>query len=190
MERLQLDFPNEFAQLRAEAIQRNPALQNNPDKANRKAVEHIFDNVARTQFKKITGVEIPTENCGYGQNKGLNYGLNKLRTTLCNGQCGLDSAASQAKLRSAWTHLRSNAQRKADDRTFGRLKPKKFRLIGKNVIEGIARSGKHAGYAILKPGDMNLISGLRPTQRTRAQTGLSRYSANPGNIRAQYRRAQ
>lgn len=190
MERLQTDFPGEFAQLRNEAIQRDPSLQNNPDKANRKAVEHLFDNVARTQFQKITGIEIPAEKWGYGQNKGLNYGLNKLRTDLCNGQCGLDSAAAQAKLRSAWTYLRSPSQRKADDRTFGRLQAKKFRLIGQNVIEGFSRSGKHAGYAILKPGDMNLVRGLNPQQRTRTQSHLSRYSADPGNLRAQFRRGQ
>jgi hypothetical protein len=190
MERLQQDFPQVFNQLKADAIRQDPSLSSDAEKANRKAVENIFDAVARDQFRKVTGIEIPQDKWGYGQNKGLNYGLNKLRTSLCGSQGCVADTGAQAVLKRTWDRLRTQSARKADDRTWVRGTPKTYRLIGNNVIEGINRSGKSVGYAILKPADATQLSsalrgaGVRPLPYSRAESGLGNYAARPGNLHA------
>jgi hypothetical protein len=196
MERLQTDFPQIFSQLKNDAVRQDPSLRGNAEKTNRKAVEHVFDKVAKEQFRKITGIEIPADKWGYGQKKGLNYGLGKLREQMCSGQSCLSSQPAQQVLKSTWNRLRTQTARKADDRTWVRGTPKTYRLIGKKVIEGINRSGKSVGYAILKPGDVTQLNrsmrsaNLRPTQRRRVPGHLSNYSSNPGTIRASYGRGR
>jgi hypothetical protein len=196
MERLQTDFPQVYTQLKRDAVRRDPSLRGNTDKINRKAIEQVFDKVAQEQFQKITGIAIPADKWGYGQKKGLNYGLGKLRGELFSGQCGLNCQRSQSPLKATWNKLRTASARKADDRTWVRGNPKTFRLIGNNVIEGISRGGKSVGYAILKPADVTQLktklrtAGVQAQRRTRVPSGLGRYSSRPTGVQARYSRGR
>jgi hypothetical protein len=194
MERLEKDFPQVFAQLKAQAVKRDPTLRGNEEKTKQKAVEQIFDLVGRAQFSRITGIRIDMANWGYGQDKGLNNGLNTLRDQLFRGQTGLGAtinaqgrieADTQAQrvLSRTWNHLRTASERKADERTWVKGNPATFRLLGDGVIEGISKGGKPVGYAILKPADVQQLrsdlqaAGLRMPQRTRADSKLGTYSS-------------
>ena len=75
MVQLKKDFPEVMQKMEKAAVRRDPSLQGNAEKTTRKAVEQVFDLVAKAQFRRVTGVRIKKEDWGYGQNKGLNNGL-------------------------------------------------------------------------------------------------------------------
>jgi len=205
MVQLKKDFPGVFQKMQRHALRRDPSLSGNQTKLEQKAVEQVFDLVGRAQFSRQTGIRIPKEVWGYGQNKGLNHGLNTLRDQLTKSQAGLGAtfapAASQTKgsqeIKGTWTpdaraqtvlsrtfsRLRTPTERKADERTWLRGTPKTYRLLGDNVIEGISRGGKSVGYAILKPADVSRLqtdltsAGLRPMERGRTPGKLGTYGA-------------
>ncbi|MFH1132361.1 MAG: hypothetical protein V1754_13580 [Pseudomonadota bacterium] len=190
---LQTDFPALFSRLRNEAITARPELRNDRSKADRNTVERIFDQVARSQFEKITGIEIPEAKWGWRQNEGLNYGLNRLREQLFASQRGLEGQPAQTILKRTWERLRTPGERQKDERTWTKYTPHTFRLLGDGVIEAISSRGKPAGYAILKQGDMQQLqrdlrsASLRMPHRGRARTQLARYSQANRAHRVNYR---
>jgi len=193
MVQLKKDFPDVYQKLQNQAVRRDPTLRGNQEKIEQKAVEQVFDLVARAQFNRQTGIRVKMEDWGYGQNKGLNNGLNTLREQLTKSQQGLGASfnssgrlevnsQAQTVLKRHFNRLRSTQERKVDDRTWIRGTPKTFRLLGDNVIEGISRSGKSVGYAILKPNDVSSLSrdlqsaGLRAMPRNRAPHKIGSYA--------------
>lgn len=198
MQRLKAEFPTLFTQLRQEAIAADPRLANDPGKADRKAVERVFDRVAKREFRAITGIEIPAAKWGFGQKKGLNFGLQQLRKELSSAQAGtgLETPAAQTVLKETWAGLRTAKQKRTDNRTWGSLTAKKFRLLGDGVIEGLSATGKHAGYAILRQGDVQVLGrkltkvGVQMPQRVRAATGLASYALSRPFAPVQYRSAR
>jgi hypothetical protein len=194
MVQLKKDFPEVMQKMERAAVRRDPSLAGNAEKTTRKAVEQVFDLVAKAQFRRVTGIRIKKEDWGYGQKKGLNNGLGTLRTPLFKSPAGLgakfNSAGSmevnqqaQGVLRSTFNRLRTPTERKADERTWIRGTPKTFRYLGDGVIEGISRGGKSVGYAILKPAGKTRLhndlqrAGLQVPSRTRASSHLKSYSA-------------
>jgi len=202
MERLEQHFPQVMAQLKAQAIKRDPTLQGNAEKAKQKAIEQVFDLVGRAQFSRITGIRIDMANWGFGQDKGLNGGLLTLRDQLFKSQTGLGAkfnaqtgrieadANAQPVLSRTWNRLRTANERKADERTWVKGTPATFRLLGDGVIEAISKAGKPVGYAILKPADVQNLSqdlraaGLRMPERVRAASKLGTYSSTNQLTRA------
>lgn len=195
MERLEQDFPQEFAKLKAAAVKRDPTIQGNAEKTKQKAIEQVFDLVGRAQFSRQTGIRIKMEDWGYGQDKGLNNGLGKLRSELfktqqgvgampnANGRIELGNAQAQTVLSRTWNKLRTPTERKKDDRTWTNGTPHSFRLLGDGIIEAISKTGKPVGYAILKPDQAQALAtdlrgaGLRPpAERVRAASTLQQYS--------------
>jgi len=121
MERLEQDFPDEMTKLKAAAVKRDPTIQGNAEKTKQKAIEQIFDLVGRAQFNRQTGIRVEMADWGYGQDKGLNNGLGRLRTELFKSQAGigampnasgrieLGNAQAQTVLSRTWNKLRSRA---------------------------------------------------------------------------------
>jgi hypothetical protein len=194
MVQLRKDFPETFQKMQRAAVRRDPSLEGNQGKTEQKAVEQIFDLVGRAQFSRQTGIRVKMSDWGYGQNKGLNKGLNILRDQLFKGQKGLGAsfqggqlqkdAQAQTVLKRHYSRLRTPQERKADERTWMKGTPRTFRLLGDNVIEGISLRGKRTGYAILKPQDVTALkrdlsaAGLSTVQRSRVQSHhLTRYGA-------------
>jgi hypothetical protein len=198
MVKLKAEFPTLFAQLRQQAIAADPRLANDAAKADRKAVERVFDRVAKREFRAITGIEIPAEKWGFGQRKGLNFGLQQLRQELSTAQTGtgLETPAAQTVLKETWAALRTPELKRKDSRTWGKLGAKKFRLLGDGVIEGLSATGKHAGYAILRQGDVQRLGrkltrvGVQMPARARATTGLARYAASSPYAPVRYKSAR
>jgi hypothetical protein len=194
MVQLKKDFPETFQKMQRAAVRRDPSLEGNQSKTERKAVEQVFDLVGRAQFSRQTGIRVKMSDWGYGQNKGLNKGLNILRDQLFKGQKGLGAkfeggrlqknSQAQTVLKRHYSRLRTPQERKADERTWMKGTPKTFRLLGDNVIEGISLRGKRTGYAILKPQDVTALkrdlssAGLSTAPRARVQSHhLTRYGA-------------
>jgi len=202
LEQLKANFPAEWSSLIAQAEKRYPNMRGGDRaKLEEKAVEQVFDLVARAQLTRQTGFKVEMSNWSWnkdGYNSGLNSGLNSVRSQLFQGQIGTGATLANGKVeanKDAQTVLsryfnqyRTETARKADDRTWtnGRS-PAFFRLVedgsGTRLIEGITRSGLHVGWAIMKTADANQMQtelqakGVTKVQPVRFQSVLSNYAA-------------
>ena len=139
--------------------------------------------MAQRQFQVITGIKINWANWGFGQDKGLNNGLNTLRQQLFAAQPGVDADAAQGVLRDYWGRARTNNDLRLWPNA---AKPAKFRYLGDGVIQGLGRNGQAVGMAILKTeGESGMAglhqalqqAGVQAPQRIRAPHHLANYSA-------------
>ena len=188
LQQLAQDFPNELAKLARLACGPESGRTIDEQRARQKGVELLFDYVAQTTFRRMTGISLSKTSWGYGKEKGIHLGLSRLREELFSGQEGATAPAGKeaelgAVLAGWWGKLAQRSERRADDRVWStRRKPSSFRLLG-NVIEAIGHRGKPVGFALLTPGQLESLqaelgrAGIEVRPAGRAASRLAEYAA-------------